>query len=326
MDKQINRQDLFKILTKYWWILFVVVVIGFVLLGIPILTYLFYAVGVIIVLLIFGPWLFQLFGPALYLISGLAEHFRESKGQSIGKRFILIPAALVSAIGFITAQSILSIWITIVSIVIWANVIGIFFTFLLMFFFAAAPLAIITAPFVVWIKAGFSEFFSTGIFFLLAFFWYGFSKLAFPENNFKATAEDYLGYSPQIFLLGALSFQVIALPFYYYGLLNIGNTISDTSGFFFLIFAVIAAFKLKSVKKKLPDDEKENLYRPSVWVYLLGFFTTNLLNLLFHTYSAPTAILNWLNLYFLVVLILRFFGLFKRKKIKTLQDPTKLEY
>lgn len=320
------RQKLFFLLGKYWWILLILLfVVGYAT-GVPIFQFFLWGVGIIVALMIFGPFLFQLFMPSFVLISALAEHFNESKGQSAGKRYFFIPAALLAAVSFLTAQSILSIWVFIISFLIWSSVIGFFFTFIATFFFGLAPLTIITAPFVVWYKAGFAEFLATSIFFLITLFWYGFSKLASSEDYWKHTPEDFLGYSPQTFLLGALSAQIIALPFYSFKLSGVGNTISDFAGAIFLILALISAFKWRAIKKKLSEEEKESLYRPSVWIYIFGFLLTNLLYMEFQqAYNAPTAVLFWLNTIFTIVLIVRFFGIFKRKKVKNPELGIKYE-
>ncbi len=323
MDKANIRQKLLGLLGKYWWVVLIVIEILAFTTNIPIFQWVLWGVGIIFALMIFAPFLLQLFAPAFVLISSLAEHFNESKGQSAGKRYIFIPAALLAAVSFVMAQSILSIWVFIVSFLIWSSVIGFFFTFLTVFFFGLAPLAILSAPFVVWYQAGFAAFLVVVIFFLITLFWYGFSKMAFPENQWKSTPETFLGYSPHTFLLGALSFQVIALPFYRFGLFGTGNIISDFGGAVFLLLALVSAFKWRAIKKKLSEEEKENLYKPSVWIYIFGFLLTNLLYVEFQqSYGAPTAILFWLNGFFLVVMIGRFFGIFKRKKPKISQVET----
>jgi len=324
MEQANIRQKLFGLLGKYWWVLLLLVGVLAFTTDIPIFQYLLWGVGIIFALMIFAPFLFQLFAPAFFLISQLGEHFQESKGQSSGKRYIFIPAALLAAVGFITAQSILSIWVFILSFIIWASVIGFFFTFITVFFFGLAPLAILTAPFVVWYQAGFAEFLGVVVFFLIALFWYGFSKMAFSEEYWKSTPETYLGYSPHLFLLGALSFQVIALPFYQFDLSGVGNIISDAGGAIFLLLALISAFKWRAMKKKLSEEERENLYRPSAWIYIFGFILTSLLYADFEQrFGAPTAVLFWLNGFFFIALIIRFFGIFKRKKKKLPQiEPT----
>lgn len=317
MEQTNIRQKLFGILGKYWWILLIFVVVLAIVTDIPIFKFALWGVGIIFALMIFAPFLFQLFAPAIFLISSLGEHFAESKGQSTGKRYFFIPAALLAAVGFVTAQSILSIWVFILSFLIWASVIGFFFTFITVFFFGLAPLAILTAPFVVWYQVGFVEFLGVVVFFLITLFWYGFSRMAFSEDYWKSTPETYLGYSPHIFLLGALSFQVIALPLYQFGLNGAGNLVSDAGGAIFLLFALISAFKWHAMKKKLSEEERKNLYRPSAWIYIFGFILTSLLYAEFEQkFGVPTAILFWLNGFFFVALIGRFFGLFKRKKKK----------
>ncbi|QQR82488.1 hypothetical protein IPJ70_04405 [Candidatus Campbellbacteria bacterium] len=309
------RQKIFGLLGKYWWVLLIIAIGLFAWMGAPVLRYILYGIGIIVALMIFAPFVVQLFAPALYSISLLTDHFKQSKGQSVGKRYFFLPASIVAVVGFVTAQSILSIWVFLTSFFIWTSVVGVFFSFIGIFFFGLAPIAIVTAPFVVWIKIGLVEFIAVLIFFLTALFWYGFSKMAFPDHSWNSTPDDFLGYSPHTFLLGALSFQVIALPFYHFEAMGIGNFISDFGGFIFLVLALIASFKWRSAKKKLSPAEKENLYRPSAWVFFLGFMVTNLLYMQFQqVYDAPTAVLFWLNGFFLVVLIGRFFGMFKKKK------------
>lgn len=319
------RERFVEILGKYWWVLLIIVGIGYFFTDVPIFKYMIYVVAIPFALMIFLPFIIQLFSPAFVLVSFLIEHFRESESMPFGKKYIFVPMALVSAISFSTAQMILSIWVFILSFVIWASVIGFFFTFLLTFLFGLAPLTIVTAPFLVWYKEGFTFFLSTGIFFLMTLFWFGFSKLAFPED-YSSTPEDFLGYSPQIFLLGTLSFQVIALPFYQFKLFGVGDIISGLGGAIFLLLALVSAFKWRSLKKKLSKEEKEYLYKPSVWVYILGFFFTNILYGTFKQFEAPTAVIFWLNAFFLVALIGRFFGLFRRKpKIQEIEYESEQE-
>lgn len=309
------RQKLFELLGNYWWLLLIIVAILAFTTDVPIFQWVLWSVGIIFALMIFAPFLFQLFAPAIFLISELGKHFQESKGQSPGKRYVFIPTALLAVVGFVTAQSILSIWVFILSFLIWASVIGFFFTFITVFFFRLAPLAILTAPFVIWYQAGFIEFLGVVIFFLITLFWFGFSKMAYSEDYWKSTPETFLGYSPHIFLLGALSFQVIALPLYNFNLTGAGNFVSDVGGTIFLFLAFIAAFKWRAIKKKLSEEEREKLYRPSAWIYIFGFILTSLLYAEFEQkFGAPTAILFWLNGFFFVALIGRFLGLFKRKK------------
>lgn len=316
------RQKMLSLLGKYWWILLILVAILAFATDVPVFQYALWGVGILFALMIFGPVLVELFAPAFGLISLLVEHFRGSRGQSAGKRYVFIPATLVAAAGFVTAELILSIWVFVLSFAIWEGVIGFFFTFLTTFFLGLAPLAMISAPFVVWFQAGFVNFLGVAIFFLMTLFWFGFSKMAFSEDSFKSTPEDFLEYSPHIFLLGALSFQVIALPFYGFGLDGAGNAISNTGGFVFLVLALIAAFKWLAIRKKLSEVERENLYRPSVWIYIYGFILTDLLYAEFtEKFGAPTAVLFWLNGFFLVAMLGRFFGLFRRrKKVAQIQD------
>lgn len=315
MEQKIFRKKLFNLLGEYWWILLLVIGVLAFTTDVPIFEYAYWGVGVILALMIFAPFLFQLLAPALSLISQLGEHFRESKGQPSGKRYVFIPAALVATVGFITAQSILSIWVFILSYIIWASFIGSFFTFLTVFFFGLAPLAVLSAPFVIWYQMGLAKFFDVVVFFLIASFWCGFAKMAFSEEYWESTPEAYLGYSPHLFLLGALSFQVIAQPFYQFGLSGVGNAISDAGGAIFLLLALISAFQWRAMKKKLSEEERENLYRPLAWIYILGFILTSLLYADFEQkFGAPTAVLFWLNGFFFVALIIRFFGIFKRNK------------
>lgn len=310
------REQFIENFGKILWVLLIIVGTGYFLTDIPIFKYMVYVIAIPFALMIFLPFIIQLFSPAFVLVSSLIEHFREAESMPFGKKYVFIPMTLVSVISFSTAQMILAIWVFILSFVIWASVIGFFWTFLLTFLFGLAPIAILiailTAPFLVWYREGFALFIGTGIFLLMTLFWSGFSKLAFSED-YSSTPEDFLGYSPQIFLLGALSFQVIALPFYQFKLLGVGDTVSDLGGAIFLLLALISTFKWRSIKKKLSIEEKEYLYRPSVWIYILGFFFTNILYAAFQKFEAPTAVIFWLNAFFLVALIGRFFGLFRCK-------------
>lgn len=324
------RERFIEILGKYWWVLLIIVGIGYFFTDIPIFKYIIFVVAIPFALMIFLPFiiqlLIQLFSPAFVLVSSLIEHFREAESMPFGKKYIFIPMALVSAISFSTAQMILSIWVLIFSLVAWGSVIGFFWTFLLTFLFGLAPIVILITPFLVWYKGGFTLFLGTGIFFLMTLFWFGFSKLAFSED-YSSTPEDFLGYSPQIFLLGALSFQVLALPFYQFKIVGVGNVVSDLGGAIFLFLALISVFKWRSLKKKLSKEEKEYLYRPSVWVYILGFFFTNILYVVFQKFEAPTVVISWLNLFFLVALIERFFGFFRRKsKDQEIKQEYELDY
>lgn len=320
------RARFFKIFGNYWWVLLIVVAVGYFFTDIPIFKYIAYAVGIFFIFIIFLPFIIQLFLPAFVLVSSLIEHFREAESMTFGKKYIFVPMALLGAISFGTSQMILSIWIFVLGFVIWASVIGFFWTFLLTFFLGLAPIVIITAPFLVWYKEGFGAFLGIGIFLLMTLFWYGFSKLAFSED-YSSTPDDFLGYSPQIFLLGALSFQVIALPFYQFKLFGVGNMISDLGGGIFLILALVSMFKWRSLRKKLSVEEQEYLYKPPVWVYILGFFFTNALYVAFLGFQAPTAVIFWLNGFFLIALMGRFFGVFRRKpKVQAVSYECEEEY
>jgi len=318
-----SRQDFFEILFKFWWVVLIIIGAVYFLTDIPIIKYILYVIGIFIALSIFLPFIIQFFAPAFVLTESLVEHFRQSKSMPFGKRYIFIPMSILSAISFSTAQMILSTWIFILAFITWAGLIGFFWTFFLSFFFGLAPLTILTAPFILWIKEGFAAFFGMGIFYLMTILWFFFLSLAYSDDYL--TSEDYIGYSPHMFLLGALSFQVIALPFYHFNLYNIANYISDLGGFIFLILALIAAIKWRSIKRKLPIEDKENIYRPSFWIYILGFLFTNILYVIFQNFDAPTAVIFWLNGFFLFALIGRFFGIFRRnKKVETL-IPLSLE-
>lgn len=307
------RERFLKILGKCWWVFIIIAIAGYYLTDIPIFRFILYVIGVPFCLMILLPFIVQLFSPAFALVCGLIEHFKEADGMSFGQKYIFVPAGLVSASSYLLGQIILYVWVFVISFLVWASVIGFFFTFVLTIFLGLAPVAIVTAPFLTWYKEGFVLFIGTGVFFLMALFWFGFSRLAFSEDYFSVTPEHFLGYSPQLFLLGALSFQVVALPCYEFNMFSVGQTISDIGGGVFLVLALISAIKWTRLKRRLSAEEKEDLYRPSAWIYVLGFLFTNVLYLAFVQYGAPIAVIVWLNIFFLVALIGRFFGLFRRK-------------
>lgn len=307
------RKSIITLLIKYWWILLIIVGLIIYVTGIPILKVIIYTFGIGFLLYLFLPIVAQFFSPIAILIFSLIAHFKESQNIPFFKKYLFIPCSILAATSFAMAQMILTTWVFIISLLIWAEIIGFTLAFVLIFFFGLAPLAILTSPFLVWYNSGFSNFLGVGIFFLLVGFWYGFSKLAFSEDYYSSTPESFLGYSPQIFLLGALSFQVIALPFYRYELLEVGNALSDLGGFIFLILSLISALKWRSFKRKLADFDTENLYRPPIWIYIFGLIFTNLLYLEFKELEAPTAIIFWLSSIFLVALINRLLGLLWQK-------------
>lgn len=316
------RKQFIEILGNFWWVLLILIVMGYIFTDISIFKYILYVVAILVALMIFLPFIIQLFSPAFVLISLLIGHFKEAKNMPFGKKYIFVPMSLVSTISFAIAQMILSIWVFILAFLIWVSIIGFFWTFLLSFLFGLAPIMIIAAPFIAWYKEGFSLFLNTGIFLLLTLFWYGFSKLAFSED-YSLTPEDFLGYSPQIFLLGALSFQVIALPFYRYSsiiknlsLLWTANIISAIGGLILLILALVTSIIWIRTRKKLSYEEKENLYRPSLWIYVFGYLVTILFSSM-PEYQAPLGTISILNTLFLVTLIItligKFINLFRRK-------------
>lgn len=310
------RRRFLTILSKYWWILALVIIAGLIFTKSPIFKYIIFAVATPFLIMLFLPFLLQLFTPAFFLISELLKHFQQACNMPLTKKYIFVPMSLVAAVLFITVQTVLSIWVFILSFFSWADIIGPFFAILLIFFFGLAPLAILTAPFVVWYKAGFPSFLNTLIFFLTVLFWYGLSKLAFSEDYYSSTPENFLGYSPQTFLLGTLSTQIIALPFYFFKVPNIGSIISDIVGFIFLTLTLISAIKWWLIKRKLSNEEKLYLYRPSVWVYILGFITTDFIYRIYLGYREDTFILMWLNVFFAFALINRFLGFIHRKIVK----------
>jgi len=313
------------IILKYWWVIILIGIGIYYFTDLPILKYLkyiFLIIAIIIGLLIFVPFLLEIFSPVFVLIAALIDHFKSSKRIPFGKKWFFIPAALLGFTSFLLANTILWVWIWILGIIAWSLLIG-FVGILLSIIFP--HFAVFTAPFVFWYKEGFPAFVIMGILLLMTLFWFGFSKLAFSED-FSLTPEDFLGYSPQIFLLGSLSFQVIALPFYHFELFIVGWILSTLIGLAFLLLALISAFKWRSMKKKLSKEEREHLYKPSVWIYILGFFFTNIIFMAFERFEAPHGVLTVLNTYFLVALIGRFFGLFRRKpKIQEIEYESEQE-
>jgi len=321
------RKRFFELLGDYWWVLLLLIFAGYLLTDLPIFTLILFPIGLLFVLFIFFPFFFQLFAPSFFLIASLKEHFKDTESMPWGKKYVFIPMALLGSVLFVTAQSILTIWVFILAFVIWSSIISPLLTFFLVFIFGLAPLAIITAPFAVWVVDGLGAFLATVIFFLLALFWIGFSKLVASED-YSTTPEDLLGYSPQLYMLGALSLQIIALPFYHIGLplensimLNIGDWVAGWGGAVFILLTLVAWVKWLGVKKKMPKEEREELYRPSVWVYIFGFLITSVLYSAFTTmYFAPVFALYWLNIIFFIAIIARLFvfikRLFKRKQVE----------
>lgn len=297
------RRRLLALLARWWWAVLIALVAVLFATGVPILKYLLYSVAGIFALIVFADLLFRLLSPALLFISTLSEHLAESRGQSFGRRFVFVPATLLATALFVAAQMVLWGWVLIVSLVIWSSVVGMFWS-VVAFFFGLAPIGIVAAPFVMWIKGGFAMFLSTAIFFASVLFWNGLLRLAFSDDYWERTPEDFLGYSPHVFLLGALSLQVLALPFYRFGLFNVGTVLSSAGGAFFLLLALVSGLRWLVTKRRLPEDERDYLYKPSAWVYLFGLLLTTLLYFEFDSrYDAPTGILFWLNGFFFIALL-----------------------
>ena len=62
------------------------------------------------------------------------------------------------------------------------------------------------------------------------------------------------------------------------------------------------------------------MYKPSIWIYILGFLFTSLLyNEFIYTYNVPAITLYWLNLFFAIALIARFVSFIKRKIKQTVE-------
>ncbi|MBF0593882.1 MAG: hypothetical protein HQL22_02825 [Candidatus Omnitrophica bacterium] len=300
------RQGFFAAIQKYWWILALILVVGALVLHVPIFQYALYVVGGFFLLSIFLPVLFQLFSPAFVLVSSLIEHFQSAREMPFFKKFLLIPLSLLAVVVFLSAQMVLTVWVFIVSFLIWETVIGGFFAILLIFFFGLAPVAIITAPFVIWFQQGFVPFLGTFVFFLMALFWYGLSSLSFSQDSYSSTPESFLGYSPQTYLLGALSCQVLALPFYNFKLFGIGGGFSVIGGLAFLVLTVMGAINWYLTKRKLTAGEQREIYKPPVWIYIIGCFVTSMLASSFQAYQANTAVLTCLNGFFGIALVTRF--------------------
>ena len=291
MEKTNIRQKLLNLLSDYWWALLIIFVILAFTVDIPIFRWILGSVLIIVVIIFALPFFFALLSSLFMaiiafslLIYGLLKDLQESEGQSAGDRYIFIPASILSKVGFFTASIILP------------------------------TLAYLSIPFIVFSQDGLLSFLSVAVDFLIFLFWLGFSKMVFSEL-WESTSPDFLEYSPYTFLVGALSFQVVTLPFYHFKLDGTGDIISNIGGFIFLVLALITAFKWRAMKKKLSDRERESLYRPSVWIYIFGFILTNLLAEEFgQRFGAPIAVLVLLNGFFFIALLGRFFGLFKRKK------------
>ena len=298
------RKRLLEILGNYWWVLLIGAGIGYFFTDIPVFQYLMLAIGILFALLIFMPFVVTLFGPLFVLIGGLLEPFKEAQDLSFSKKFVFMPMSFVGVTTFAFTQVLLSIWIVIISFLAWEALIGPFLTILGFFFFGLAPVGIVSAPFILWWKEGLSAFFYAGSWILMAFLWTLISKLAWSED-YLLTPDDFLGYSPHTFVVGALSLQVLAYFAYMFDLFTLGIWISDLGGWIFLILAIISGIQWHRLKRRLSKEERHMLYKPSVWMYILGFLMTNGLSSDIGEFQVSSAVLLWLNTYFVIVLIWR---------------------
>ena len=223
------RKRLLNILGNYWWVLLIGVGIGYFFTDIPVFQYIMLAVGIPIALLIFGPFIASLFNPFFVLIVLLLEHFKEAQDLSFGKKFVFIPMSIVGIASFFLTEMVLSIWILVISFLVWEGLIGVFFTIFAFFFLGLLPVGIISAPFVLWWREGFPAFLNLGSFILVAFLWTMISKLAWSED-YLSTPDDFLGYSPHTYVVGALSFQLMSFISYNFDWFALGHWLSGLGG------------------------------------------------------------------------------------------------
>ena len=327
---------IFNFIVKHWWKLFII--IGFIsvsyfFIGFTLFKYVIYIIAILFFIFLLLPYFAPLFFPTFLLISSLKDHFKTilnynslSKTDPWYKNYIFVPMALVSLTLFIIAHFVLFMWIFISSVLIWSSILGPFltfiFTFILMLLFdLVIYLAILTTPFIVWYKFGFSEFLNIAAFFIIAIFWYILLKFAFPKKYHESISINFINFS-YIFLLGALSLQIIALPIYVLSLFIgnstlriIGDGIAVIGGGLLLLLSFVSAIVLTSEKKKLTLEEKE-FFHPPIIVYFFAWLISGFLHgVVVFRYGIQAPVLSLLVSLFLILLIIRFLGFIKLKII-----------
>lgn len=310
-----NRRKYLSYLKNYWWVILLAFIPVVYFSEFPLVKTVSYTIAVLVGLFMFYPYIIQFFSPIVLLISGLYNHYRNADEMSFTRRYLYEPFSLISLSAFLLAQIVLGITLLVFSIVIWGSSIGFGLTVFLYFFFGLAPLGIISAPLVVFVSSGVFKGIGVLFFFLIAGLFGGFRKLVFSEN-YDRTAMDYMGISPKLYLLGALSIQVLALPIYYFDSLSFlsepTKIFSTLIGLVLILLAAITSFKWLK-RKKRGDLKRYRMHKPSVWLYIGGYLLTNVLYKRFEEFGVTTYVVSLLNIYFFVALLYRLFCFLKRK-------------
>jgi len=314
-----TRKRAIGVLKKYGWVLVCLVLMGWFT-DIPFFKYTLGLAALPFACLIFLPLLKRLLRPSYHFEIMLIRHYRRHRGLSFAKKYFFIPMTMIAGIAFAVAQCLLCVWILAVSFKTWSSVLGVFWTGILTFYSGLAPVMILLAPVLRGFREGMMPLLVTAVLILTAYFWFRFSKYAFPGRP-ASPPKAIVGYSPAVFLAGALSFQVIALPFYPLRLPAVGNMISVFSGFIFLLFAAMAAVKWRSAEKNLSKEQKKDLYISPILPCILGVLIAGILDYALLSFGASRIVILCLQAIFVVAAIerlLEFLRLRSSSKISAL--------
>ena len=320
-------------LGRYWWILILILiaitVIGNHFTDMSVLQYVLLIVGIPVFLIIFLPNIASLFAPLFALVWSLwslwssVENFFQVDSVSYWRKYISLPLMFFSVFFSSMAQTILLGFILVQSVLIWADVIGLTWAILLTLF-GLAPIIVITSPLVVWYTSDFSSFLFLVFLYFMCLSWSVVLILdsldhrpPIPDEFFEHPTDQVIYYSPQIFLFGALSLQVIALPFYYFDLINVGDNISYMLGGVLLLASLVSVVKVRSLRKKISMECLENSYKPSIWIYVLGIVFTQVIYVGFLNFGAAIDVVAWICVFFTIALISRFL-MFVLSKLKNI--------
>lgn len=295
-----TRARALRFFADYWWVLSIAALVGAWLTDIPILRFGLWAAGIPILLLIALPVLLYAFSPLFGLFEALLENFSSASPARGVKRWFWTPLSLIAATAFVLAQVVLVGWSFIVAFVVWEDVVGDIVAIIAMLFLGLAPIAMVLAPFVALVRDGWASFAAIGVMLVMTVLWPLMGRIAFSEEEATLTIEGALGYSPQLFLLGAVGFQVLALALFTLGSRSGGEAVAGIGGGLSLLLALIAAISWTMTKRRLNETARVGIYRASVWVYVLGFFVTTVLAAALAQFTEELATITWLNMLFLL--------------------------